>query len=123
MIVTIKSIDQDVSTFHSEFGIGVAIWHGKTPKVNSVQHVEFDIKETLTWGVDIYPSDVESCTINMVNKKLVILGQLESVDEDGYTVVRLGNSIIPLDVQGITQLEPMYVKAVLNEVTLFPYEL
>jgi len=123
MEVTINTVNQNIVTFSSEFGAGMAEWHGEIPKINSKYDVEFEIEELLTWGVDINQINEQPCSMYMENEKLIVIGRLESVDEDGYTVVRLGKSIIPLVVKDIPQQETLYVKALINNVILFPYQL
>lgn len=123
MKVTINTVNQNIVTYSSEFGTGKAEWHGEIPTINSKCDVEFEIEDLLTWGVDINRINEQPCSIYMGKDKLIIIGQLESVDEDGYTVVRLGKSIIPLVVKDIPQQETMYVKALISKVILFPYQL
>ena len=119
MEITINTVNQNIVTFSSEFGIGKAEWHGEIPQINSKCYVEFEIEDSLTWGVDINRINEQPCSMYMEKDKLTIIGQLESVDEDGYAVVRLGKSIIPFIVQNIPQHETIYVKAQINKVILF----
>jgi len=47
MEVTINTVNQNIVTFSSEFGTGMAEWHVEIPKINSKYNVEFEIEELL----------------------------------------------------------------------------
>jgi len=82
------------------FGDLNVIWEGKEPQIDSHYDVELDLYSVLSWGHDILKVQKDASTI-MCNKDTVnICGTLESVDSDGYSVLRIGNYIIPFNAQG-----------------------
>lgn len=87
--------------FSTEFGNSKALWNGETPpEVNKGYFVEFEVPGILRWGEDIIISDKKEYVIKMDNGITQLAGMVESVDEDGYTVVRIDENIITLETEG-----------------------
>ena len=57
-------------------------------------------------------------SIGMEEDSISLTGCLESIEDDGYAVLRLGDSIVSLEVIGAIPPESI-VKVVSDEVTLF----
>ena len=87
--------------FSTEFGNAVAFWKGDKPATNYNCHVELDINDILVWDRDIIKkTDNGNFTIRKENNNIFITGNLESVDDDGYSILRFGESIIPFMATG-----------------------
>jgi hypothetical protein len=106
-------------TFTTEFGNAQAIWEGDKPSLDVEYFVEFEIPDTLNWNDSMKQIDEKACTLGMEKDTLYFIGCLESVDEDGYTVIRLGDSIISLIVEGDPFPERAFVKVLANKVVIY----
>lgn len=84
-----------VVAFSSRFGGAKAYWDGDEPIANREYHVEVDINNTLVWNKDVLQHENDECSIQLKNDFILISGCIDSIDEDGYTVLRIGDSIIP----------------------------
>lgn len=123
MKINIKEIKSELSrnivVFSTEFGSAKAIWQGDTPRPNLEYFVEMEISNILTWGRDIIRVDECSYSVGMEGDVLYFIGYIESIDDDGYTVIRLGDSIIAIEVDGNPFPQGVFVKVLANEVSLF----
>lgn len=104
--------------FLTEYGISTANWDGDLPEEGKEYFIEIEIGEVLTLGKNLKVSDKGKFTIGMEGDFVTLIGCIESIEEDGYTVLRLGDSIISLEVLGVIPLDS-FVKVISNEVTLF----
>ena len=86
--------------FTAEFGWGKAFWEGDIPVKNQKYDVEVDIHDILEWGKGILRNGEEICFINFKDSTVYIAGILEAVYDDGYSVLRIGNYIIPFIATG-----------------------
>lgn len=84
-----------IVAFSSSFGGAKAYWDGDEPIANSEYQVEVDINNTLVWNKDVLQHENYECSIQLKNDFILISGCIDSIDEDGYTVLRIGDSIIP----------------------------
>ena len=84
----------------TRFGKFCVKWEGDSPKVNTSYNVELDIAEILMWGQDIALSNREDNHISHIDGITSRSGVLESVDDDGYSVLRMGAHVIPFSSQG-----------------------
>ena len=92
--------DKIVVVFRTKYGDTRAIWQGPVPPILSEREVEFEIQGILTWGLDIVAVNSVEPRIFNVDDSLHIRGVLESIEPDGYTVVRVDNSIIVIETEG-----------------------
>ncbi len=91
-----KAVDSNVMIdFSTEYGSAIAVWEGEMPSVSCEYHVELDIEDTLVWNKDITKNEAEEHSIRMYQDKVSLSGVLDSVDDDGYSILRIGSSIIP----------------------------
>lgn len=86
--------------FQSKLGSGKALWYGDSPVVNNEYHVEIEIHDNLLWGDNIVSSLSRQYNIESVNDGLILTGEIESIDDDGYTVIRLDESIVCIEATG-----------------------
>jgi hypothetical protein len=111
--------EENMVAFHSEFGDGKAIWNGETPLTDKEYHVEIEIRGTLLWGRDIIESPDERYKIESGTDGLNLTGKIESIDDDGYTVIRLNGSIVCVETLGVPFLSGAFVRVYASKVELF----
>lgn len=108
--------------FSSDFGSAKAYWDGEEPTENSKYQVEVDINNTLVWNGDILENEDQECSIQLKNGFILISGRIDSIDEDGYTVLRIGDNIIPFIATGNPFQVGTYIKLSTVKITLSPID-
>ena len=92
--------------------------------VDSTYDVEVDLSDPLSWGVDIVPNEGStSSTIVMSKDSARFTGILDSVDVDGYAVLRLGDYIIPFIGTGVSYATGTSVVVTTTSISLTPYDI
>lgn len=105
--------------FSTEYGNAKGIWKGCLPETDKDYFVEFEIPDTLVWQKDVIASERLEDTIGMENDIFYLIGSLESAEEDGYTVIRLGESIVSLDIEGNSLQVGTFVKVKADNLFLY----
>jgi len=107
MIVQIESIssigESIYITFLNEFGKANArAFFGSTlsPRVGDVYSAELNIDDSLEWGRDICVADQEHFSIEANAYYTSLNGIFEAYDDDAYTVLRMGDYVIPFTSNG-----------------------
>lgn len=122
MKIIIKEIinqTQDYSiSFSTEYGNANALWNGNKPKINEEYLVEFEIPEILYWQKDIVPSE-DRYKIWTENNRFCLIGLFESIEDDGYTIIRLGDTIVPIETRGEPLVLGAFVKLTSNTLLLY----
>jgi hypothetical protein len=126
--VVITSIEAEVEEgfrirFTSSNGSGVAIFVGNKPNLNTDYFVEVDINGIFKWQEDITRIESNESKIEDVGNLASLSGILESVENDSYTVIRIGTSIIALETVGIHPPIGSNVKVRPSELKLFDINL
>lgn len=117
-----KIINENENTnvvFFSEFGEAKAFWEGEKPTVNNEYQVEIDIIDTLVWGKEILKTKINKPFIQQENDVTYISGFIDSIDDDGYVVLRLGDYIVPFIATGDAFQIGEYVTLSVKGITLF----
>jgi len=76
-------------------------WIGEKPGIGKIYHIELDIADHLEWHIDITLSCNNNSSITYDEKSISLFGVIESVEDDGFTILRLGQSMVPLITRGI----------------------
>lgn len=99
MKITITSYNRtkQLVSFASKYGSSQAIWNGNDPEVNKEYFVEIEIKEILVYGKSFEKTTETNNRIEMHLGKTHIVGILESIEIDGYAVIRIGDSLIAVE--------------------------
>ena len=84
----------------TEFGDIILTWKDDIPEVDKQYDVEFDTDEILNWDDDISLTEVREPEMYAENDGIVINATLESVDDDGFMVVRMKDYILTFETQG-----------------------
>jgi hypothetical protein len=108
--------------FSSDFGNAIAHWNGEKPIVNEEYQVEVDISETLEWEKDVEFEKDGKDSIHLKNQGAFISGCVDSIDEDGYAVLRLGGNIIPFSAKGKSFPIGARVKLSVKTIALSPVD-
>jgi hypothetical protein len=126
--VIITSIKAEVEEgfkirFTSSDGRGVAIFVGNKPNLNTDYFVEVEINGTLKWQEDITKIEDNVSKFEEEGNLVSVSGILESVDNDGYTVIRIGTTIIALETEGVHPPIGSTVKVRPSELKLYDINL
>jgi hypothetical protein len=73
----------------------------------------------LEWGKQIIEIYEEISQITSDDNHIYLSGVLESVDSDGYSVLRIGNNIVAFELTGNNYPIGSYVKVVTEQISLF----
>ncbi|MFU8646683.1 hypothetical protein ACNA06_05070 [Lysinibacillus sp. RSDA_15] len=124
MKVVIKSYEESNEeikvVFSSKFGEGIALWQGAIPKEGNSYDVELEIPNLLKWGKDIQGKKSNCFLIEILDNKVCFEGTLESIsEEDGCCVVRLGDSIILLETEGVPLEVQSYLRFETDNIILY----
>lgn len=84
----------------SKYGKFNVLWEGNLPSIGEKIDVELDIEKNLIWNKDIYLAVNDALQLSQSKEETVIQGKLEEVSDDGFTVLRLGDSIITFIAEG-----------------------
>ncbi len=90
--------------FSTQFGRAKGLWMDDLPKVEQSYDIEISIDDVLQWGVDIFKAGDNNFLLQEAENNLFLLqGTLENYEEDGLSVIRLGNSILMVETTGEPQ--------------------
>ncbi|MFB7141978.1 hypothetical protein ACFCYN_20190 [Gottfriedia sp. NPDC056225] len=120
--------DGYIVKFNSPYGSAEGRWVGSKPKLNAEFDIEIDIPEILEWEKQINQIDKDITQITRDENHVILSGVLESVEPDGYSVLRMGDNIVIFELTGGNyQNYPIgsYVKIKTKQILLygFGYEL
>ncbi len=106
MIVTIEKIIKNIENgykvyFSNQYGNATAIWNGDKPLISKEYYAEIEVTGVLIWEKDIFKSDKINRIEELENGKVGLYGVLESIEDDGYAVVRIGDSIVAIETQDV----------------------
>jgi len=120
-VIDIVSINPNyIVTCRTEFGDIALTWMDANPSINKEYDIEFDTNEILIWKNDIIMTELKEPAIYMDNNEIVIIGTLESVDDDGLMVVRMGDYILPFETQGEAYHNGTMIKIKVQSMEAYP---
>jgi len=108
----------NIVKFSTEYGNAYALWNGTEPQISKEYIVELEIPNVLFWKKDIIPAE-EKYLISTENNKFYLVGLFESIDDDGYAIIRLGESIISVETKGEPFELGSFVKLSTDELLLY----
>lgn len=111
-----------VIEFSSQYGSAKGLWKGDIPEINQHYYIELDIPKILIWGIDIVEADCKEYKVWNEQNNIFLNVQLEYYD-DNCTTVRIGDSLILIETQGIPYSVDTFLKIQLNEMLIYPFEL
>jgi hypothetical protein len=98
---------QALVEFQSPYGIGRALWADGIPQLLKNYDVEYEIPETLVWNQTIVHHDEEITAVTYQENALHLYGQLESLEGDGIGCIRLGTSILLVEIEVSEGYQPV----------------
>lgn len=84
-------------TFHSLLGDGIAQWDGLAPNIGEDLDVELDMDEVFSWQTNIMLSSDRTPSISTLDSVTRIIAELIESTDDEFKALRLGNSIILIE--------------------------
>ncbi|HEX2914464.1 MAG TPA: hypothetical protein VH186_26930 [Chloroflexia bacterium] len=97
--------------FESEVGQAWANWMGDEPTLGEVYDVELTVNDSLYWDEDIEAVPDERALIEASDDSVIIQATLESCEEDGFTVLKVGTGNLTLTAYGDPPLPGSTVRA------------
>ena len=94
-------------------------WMKSKPEVNRIYEVELESNETLVWNKNVSISK-ENNTICDANNLVKIVGDLESIDADGYLVLRIDNNIVTFMSQEMPMIQGGKVQVYVDSMEAYP---
>lgn len=106
--------------FRSAYGVGRARWAENTPQLFQDYDVEFELAEMLIWGQTIILHTEERMAVAYQDNALLLSGRLE-INEDGIGYLRVGGSLILLEIQAGTACShaPCFVSVLSKQAMLY----
>jgi hypothetical protein len=81
----------------------IAEWGGDKPEENENYDVEIDIDDEFIWGTNIVFSDEKSSSIIQNDEGVKIIAKLDYNSEDNLATLKVYDSVVIIDVEGIEQ--------------------
>lgn len=81
----------------------IAEWDGEKPEKNEMYDVEMDIDDELIWKTNIYFASKDDNVIIQEERGIKIVAQLDYNKENDLATLRVYDSIVLVDVEGIGQ--------------------
>jgi hypothetical protein len=104
--------------FSSDLGEAWAYWSGNPPTPAQTLDVELSAGSPLTWGKDIRPAPGEAPRLEPNEGGVTVYATLESREDDGFTVLRLGPGILMVETDGDGPPAGTIVRADIQKLTL-----
>lgn len=123
MKIKIIEIRGPFVTFRSDLGDGYAKWSGEKPHLNSNYNVEIDIDDKFVWGQNIATTDATATITKDDNYNIIAVAEVIAYEKDGCLSLKLNESVILLEVEGVPDNVTGNVKLRAVDVTLFPVNL
>lgn len=125
MKVKIEKVYGKNIVYSTEFGEGTGEWEGNIPEIGEKYFVEIEIDIELVWGRDINYVQKKTYSVLQKNEFTRFSGRLESLEEDGYTTVRISDSIITFISKSSVDFEDAFVEVRVpsDKINLFPIEI
>ena len=124
-----KNENATIVSFTSEFGDAYAQWNGEEPwsgeepLIGAIYNVEIDTDEDLIWEVNIFASSKNRCSIQVDSDgKIKITGCLESLEDDGYAILRMDGYIIAFMADNLpNDAVGSYILLNIKQIMVFPF--
>lgn len=101
------------------YGKATLTWKGCAPQVGETYDVELETAHVFVWGRDVMET-TGPISIQDTSDGIKVIGEVESVDGDGYTVLRMGNNIFPILVTGGAPHLGTYVVLTVQSLEAYP---
>src|SRR4051812_12413638 len=95
---------QSLISFESNYGVAEGLWQNGLPDINSKHDVEIDLEGELTWSINAHEAMEQSSKLEKCGQYIRIIAQVNSIEDDGCCVLRLGDSILMTEIKDIPNL-------------------
>lgn len=120
----INQVEDDyIVKFNSLYGTAEGKWVGTEPKLNSEYYIEIEIPGFLEWRNQVIPIKENVSQITSSENRICLYGILESVDNDGFAVPRIGDNIVAFELTGENFITGTYVRVETDSIFLFDINL
>jgi hypothetical protein len=121
MNIKILSIEgRERIMFETPIGIGFGDWEGEMPAQGESTDVEIEIDDDLKWGRDITMTNESVSMIASENNLFRFVAEVLSYENDGCLAVRLGESVVLLDVDDAPSDIKGWIECKAARVKLYP---
>jgi hypothetical protein len=120
IIRIIKEQDNSAQvTFWTASGSAQAEWVGTRPEVGGMYDAEVEVPESLVWGDGIRQVAAMEPGIATTDGTTIITGMLDSLEDDGVATVRLGDSLLLVETEGLPGRVGSSVQLATRQLRLF----
>ncbi len=105
--------------FTALHGSAKGSWIGGSPYPSSYYDVELEIDEEFTIDRNMVKVLSHDFMISTENDHVVLQGRIESADADGVCTLRIGDSLVLLDVTGELPRVGDFVQVICSDILLF----
>lgn len=112
--------DNLVVGFYSPVGSGRAFWIGTSPSIGDELDVEFELDEIFSWGKNIMPSPRKRPSIEAIHEVTRITAEITGGEDEECVALKLGDSIILIELEKKTLQMSGYVEVRATRVRLYP---
>ena len=124
MRIHINQVHEDQSELFVEFyspnGNGIGLWNGTAPKIGDTLDVELDINEAFSWQKNIKYSSDKKSLITTINNTTHITAKLIQGINDNCAALKLGDSIILIEVEEPLPRTSGFVQVTTTKLNLYP---
>ncbi|WP_093414785.1 MULTISPECIES: hypothetical protein [unclassified Pseudomonas] len=106
--------------FNCALGTAEALWVGAPPQCGESYDVEFDVDETLEWGVKITSTSNTVPLFERIGNCVKIVAKLVSIEANNTAVIDIGGAIILIEVSNLESATLGFVAIETINLTLFP---
>ena len=121
IIKVIPNIPKPIALCKTDYGNISVCWMENIPILYEIYDVVFEINEILFWDKDIIPSK-EPLAMYDDDFGIKLIGDLEEIDEDGYLVLRIGDSIITCVTKNVPKKIGLRIEVRVKCVDAYPIE-
>ena len=115
-----SSLDEFVVSFDSDYGSAEGLWKQNSPTIGCSYDVEIEVDGDITWLVNTHQSHEVIPKLEKSGNLTRIVAQLESSEEDGCCVLRIGTSILLTEIKGMPNLDKgTFIEMKVHSIRLF----
>lgn len=94
-----KTVGTKLVDFETAIGKGTALWVGEEPIIGKFYDVEIDVGDDLIWGINIIMTPEISSMIAVKDNLFYLVAKVISSEEEGCISVKLGDSVVLLEIE------------------------
>ncbi|HLZ63566.1 MAG TPA: hypothetical protein VKR06_42065 [Ktedonosporobacter sp.] len=105
--------------FQTCFGDGNALWVGQNPILGNSYVVEIEIPGKLSWGEHILKCNQEESKIENKGDYICLTGILLSVEENGFSVMKIENNLVLLEAVGKSFEKGIFIEVMAKNIIVY----